>query len=178
MVEGFFVLGVFWVRGPPLHIEWQETAEELGERYRQEQHLERRMRLHGLWMVRQGKNLRETARLLGVNERTVRRWVRWYRQGGIEAVRSHLTGGRQGRANLLSREQQANLVEQAAQGVFHTIGEAMQWMEKSFGVCYSYTGVRSLCKRLGLKKKVPRPIAAKASLEAQEAWKKGAWRTG
>lgn len=165
------------MRGRPFRIEWRDTAEELGESYRQEKNLERRIRLHGLWLMRQGHSQRETARLLGVHERTVRRWVRWYRQGGIEAVRSHLMGGRQGRASLLTKEQQSRLVEQAAQGIFHTISQGMAWVEKSYGVHYSYFGMRSLFERLGLKKKVPRPIAAKASLEAQEAWKKGGWPT-
>ncbi len=63
------------MRGRPFHIEWGDTAEELGQRYRQEKNLERRMRLDGLWLMRQGHSQRERARLLGIHERTVRRWV-------------------------------------------------------------------------------------------------------
>lgn len=159
-----------------MHIEWQETADQLRERYQQEKNSERRLHLHGLWLVRQGYSLRQTARLLGVHERSVRRWIAWYRQGGVEAVRSHLMAGRQGRASRLSKEQQEQLVEQAAQGNIRTIGEGRQWVEKTYGVHYTYYGMHSMFERLKLKKKVPRPIAAKACLEEQEAWKKGAWR--
>ncbi|MCL4534246.1 MAG: winged helix-turn-helix domain-containing protein, partial [Bacteroidetes bacterium] len=66
------------------------------------------------------------------------------------------------------------LVQQATQGNFHTIGEAAKWVEQTYGVHYTYFGMRSLVERLRLKKKVPRPIGAKASMEAQEAWKRGA----
>jgi len=49
----------------------------------------------------------------------------------------------------------------------------VKWTEENFKVKYTYWGMRSLFVRLGIKKKVPRPKAVKASPKAQEEWKKG-----
>lgn len=99
--------------------------------------------------------------------------LRWYREGGIAAIREHRQGNRQGRKPFLTAEQRTQLVAQTVQGTITTIGEGRSWVEEHFGVRYTYWGMRSLFHRLKIKKKVPRPLAAKASLEAQEAWKKG-----
>ena len=47
-------------------------------------------------------------------------------------------------------------------------------MQSQVGISYTYWGMRSLCERLQIGKKVPRPQAENASSEAQAAWKKGA----
>lgn len=46
-------------------------------------------------------------------------------------------------------------------------------MEAEFGVRYGYQGMYSLLAGLGVRPKVPRPVAAKADPAAQEAWKRG-----
>lgn len=158
---------------PAATIDWHETVEELKERYRQEREPELKVRLHGLWLMREGRSQRETARLVGMSERTIRQWVSWYRQGGLVETLRHRMGGRQGRKARLSKEQEASLIEAAAEGQFRTVEEARNFVKERFGESYTYFGLRSLLIRLGLHKKVPRPLADKASLEAQDAWKKG-----
>ncbi len=165
-------------RGRPLHIEWHDSAEELFRRYRQEPDGELKMRWHGLWLVRQGYTERAAARLVGVDERSMRLWVAWYRQGGLAEVARHRRGGRQGRKCHLSLEELAELAAWVAEGEYRTIGEAVAWVEENFGQRYTYWGMRALFVRLKFKKKVPRPLGAKASLEAQGAWKKGVWQVG
>ena len=85
----------------------------------------------------------------------------------------HRRGGRQGRAAWLTADQQAALTAETAQGTIRTVGEARAWVERQFGVAYTYWGMRALLHRRKIGRKVPRPLAAKASLEAQEAWKGG-----
>ena len=86
----------------------------------------------------------------------------------------HRQGGRQGRPAYLTAEQQARLHEETTRGTIRTVGEAVRWVEQQFGVTYTEWGMRSLLHRLKISRKVPRPLAANADLEAQEAWKKGA----
>jgi transposase len=160
--------------GRPLRIAWQEDAGTLRRRYLAEQDYQVRPRLHALWLMREGHGLRETARLVGVHERTVQAWVGWYRQGGIPAVRAPRRAGR-GRAAYLTAEQQAHLLAQAATGTFFTVADAVAWVAATFGVTYTAKGMYSLLDRLGCHKKVPRPMNPKTSPEAQTAWKRGAW---
>ena len=156
-----------------MHIEWQEDEEALLRLYKEEQDLELRPRWHALWLLRKGYSVAEVVMVLSIHERTLRRWIAWYRAGGVEEVRRHRKGGRQGRECWLTPKQKEKLKARAAEGGFRTIHDAVKWTEENFKVKYTYWGMRSLFVRLGIKKKVPRPKAVKASPEAQEEWKKG-----
>lgn len=161
------------MRGRRLVIAWHEDAATLNRRYRDESDPELRTRSHALWLVRAGRPTTEVAAVVGVHVRSVRRWLAWYRQGGLAAVAQHRQGGRQGRAARLTAAQQADLTAETAQGTIATVGQARAWVERRFGVAYTYWGMRSLLHRLAIGRKVPRPLAAKASEAAQAAWKKG-----
>jgi transposase len=50
----------------------------------------------------------------------------------------------------------------------------MAWCEKELGVKVSYKKLHYWFRRWGYRKKVPRPMAEKADVQAQEGWKKGA----
>lgn len=163
------------MHGPRLKIDWQEDEETLHRLYREESVAEVRIRFHALWLVRKNYPVVQVAEVVGVNQRTVRKWISWYRQGGSNSIREHRYGGRQGQKPYLTKEQQEKLVEYAKEGNITTIGSALDWVRKEFGITYTIWGMRSLLERLKIKKKVPRPLADKASIKEQEAWKKGAW---
>ena len=50
----------------------------------------------------------------------------------------------------------------------------MAWCEKEMGVAVSYKKLHDWFRRWGYRKEVPRPMAEKADVQAQEGWKKGA----
>ena len=129
-------------------------------------------RLHLLWLVRQGEQIAPAARLLGVHRRSAMRWLWWYADGGVEMVRQRKGCG-VGQVSRLSLDQQAALLAHVAEGEVGTAWQAGQWIERQFGAVYSEGGVYSLFKRLGIKKRMPCPMNAKASDEVQEAYKKG-----
>ena len=161
------------IHGRRLVIEWQEDADALRELYRGEHDAEIKPRLHALWLLREGHSMRCTAQLVGVHYVTLQQWVAWYRSGGVEEVRRHKHGGRQGKPSLLTKEQIAQLTEQAKLGDFRTAQDVQEWLATTFGVHYRGGGIYNLLARLGWKPKTTRPQAMNAPLAEQEGWKKG-----
>lgn len=161
-------------RGRPLVIVWRPEDDEgaLKAAYRQERRADVRPRLQALWLLRTGRPVRAVAAVVGVHERTVQRWLRWYRDGGLAAVRAHRQAGT-GQPSFLTAEQQAQLWAQAATGAFRTAAEAQRWVAERFGVTYRPGGMYALLGRLRIHPKVPRPVNPKADQVAQAAWKKG-----
>jgi transposase len=150
----------------------EDTAEALKARYRAEADGKRRMRLQGLWLLRQGRSVDETAAALGVHRRTVDRWVAWYRRGGLAGVLAHRQGGH-GQPPRLAPEQQEQVAAAVATGRFATAAQIGAWIEETYGVAYRPGGLYALLGRLRCHPKVPRPQHERADPAAQEAWRKG-----
>ena len=162
------------VAGRLKRVEWEERAEELHEIFRVQSDVERRKRVQALWLLRQGITETDTARIVGVGRRTVARWVAWYRGGGLKEVVKRVPGhGAPGGSARLTPEQLKQLVAHTSTGAFNTYEDARQWVHSELGVEYRYHGMYSVLARVGVHPKAPRPQAAKADPEAQEAWKKG-----
>lgn len=161
--------------GRPFVVAWTEddTEETLRVAYRQEGDAEIRMRLQALWLLRSGeRTVGEVAQIVGVDYRTVQRWVAWYRAGGLEAVRTHRMGG-YGQIPRLTPEQQEALAAEVETGRFRNAVAIRAWVAETFGVAYTEGGMYSLLERLRCRPKVPRPLHQKADLADQGAWKKG-----
>jgi transposase len=158
----------------PVAVGWAETAEELERRYRAERDLERRKRLGALWRVRVGDRVADAGRAVGVGGRTVERWLGWYRTAGLDGVLRRVPGhGAVGQPHRLTAEQQAGVLARCAAGEFRTFEEARAWVEAEYGVVYRPGGFYTTLRRLGVRPKVPRPVADKADPARREAWKSG-----
>ena len=155
-------------------IDWavDDTADALHQQYRAEKVTEVRTRLHALWLLRQGRGPTAVAAAVGVGRNAVQRWLRWYRAGGLEAVRSRRRGG-PGKPSFLTQAQEQQVVAEAATGAFATAQAVRDWIEEQFGVVYTRDSMYTLLPRLGIRLKVPRPRHAKRDPQAQAAWKKG-----
>src|SRR5579884_4299214 len=164
------------MRGRHIVVEWQHTADELRKSWEREQVPAVRKRLHGLWLLRTGHRIGQVADVLGVHYRRVQEWIAWYRRDGLGSVLRRRRGGGRRRPSRLSAAEEAELIAEAATGRFHTIEDARRWVMERFQKTYTSFGMRSVFRRLRLGKKVPRPLAEKASEEVQAAWKKGDWR--
>ena len=165
-------------RGRKLTVAWasEDDAASLYARYRRERRADVRPRLHGLWLVRTGRTTREAAEVLGVDERTVQRWLAWYRAGGLAPLEGRHAGS-QGAPSFLTPEQKAELAEAVATGRFRTAAAIRQWVQERWGVSYTAGGMYALLGRLRCTPKVPRPVHEKADHRAQARWKKGGART-
>jgi transposase len=162
--------------GKPFVLDWAkpDTAAALKARYRAEADGKRRLRLPGLWLLRQGWHVDDVAAAVGVHRRMVERWIDWYRhEGGLPGVLAHHQGG-VGQPSRLTAAQREQLAAEVATGRFRTAAEIGRWITDTFGVTYRPGGVQDLLGRLRCHPKVPRPLHEKADVAAQEAWKRGA----
>ena len=159
---------------PQFEVAWaaDDTAAALKARYRGETRADRRLRLHGLWLLRAGRTVDETAAAVGVHRRTVDRWVAWYRAGEVAGVLAHRQGGH-GQPCKLTTEQEAQLQAEIATGRFRSAAAAGSWVRATFGVSYRPGGLDGLLRRLKARPKVPRPRHEKADPAAQAAWQRG-----
>lgn len=161
-------------KGRPIKVKWQETENELYELFAAEIDVKKRQKLQFLWLVRIGNSLRKSCQTTAINERTGQRYLKWYREGGVENVLKRRHGGNRGQqASFLTKEQQEALKAEADAGKLKTVWEGIEWVKKKYDVQYSYEGMRGVFKRLRLRKKVPRPQHIKSDVQAQDAWKKG-----
>lgn len=162
------------MRGRPFHVEWQaaDTVATLKAAYQGEREGAIRQRLQGLWLLRSGWRLGAVAEAVGVHYRTVQRWVDWYREGGVAAVRGHRMGGH-GHPSLLPAEAQTAVAEVVASGRFRTAAQIGDWIAETYAVRYRPGGSYSLLERLQCAPKVPRPLHEKADLAEQDRFNKG-----
>ena len=164
-------------RGRKLTIAWAvgDDAASLYARYRRERRADVRPRLHALWLVRTGHSAREAAGVLGVDERTVQRWMAWYRAGGLVPIEGRHAGS-QGAPSYLTPEQKEDLAGEVATGRFRTAADIGRGVEERWGVSYTEGGMYALLHRLRCAPKVPRPVHEKVNHPAQARWKKGGSR--
>lgn len=161
------------MRGKMVQVQWHDDTASLKRAYGAERDGEVKARLHLLWLVRDGKQIKEAAPLVGVHVRTGQQWLAWYREGGLDKVKQQKRGGKGTLPRLDAAGQQKLVAHLSEQGA-STASELCRWVEEQFGVVYTDKGMYGLLARLKVKKKVPRPINAKADVQVQEAYKKGA----
>jgi transposase len=101
-------------------------------------------RMEVLWLISQGLVYAEAARLAGVSEATVDRYVAVYRHGGLEALRE-LRWGQSPTSALLAHKEslEASFRRQPP----HTVAEACQRIKEETGIERRPTQVRAFLKK-------------------------------
>ncbi len=127
-------------------------------------------------MVAAGKTAPEVGAAVGVDERTVRVWVKEFNRDGLESLRY---ARYKGAKPHLPTEYEKEVVEAIRHAPPESMGITVwrgwavrRWLEEEYGVKYSRDGVYKLLHRLGLSSLMPRPLHPESDLEAQESFKK------
>src|SRR3954466_1511878 len=93
-----------------------------------------------------GRTREEIAGLLGVSTRQVGQWLRIFRNKGLDEL---CTLHYQGDPGRLRPAQFGRLKREIEKGVFHNAEQVRNWIETTFGVTYSPSGVKDLLRRIG-----------------------------
>jgi transposase len=116
---------------------------------RRKETLDRRIyqRLTAVLAVAAGKTREDVAALLGVGLTQLGEWLRVFRNEGLEAL---CTLHNKGDPGKLTPHQVAQLKAQVSTACFRNSDQIRHWIESTFGVKYSSTGVKDLLKRIGV----------------------------
>ncbi len=122
-------------------------------------------RANAMLLLDDGFSCVEVAKVLYLDDDTVREWYKHYRSGGLDELTLFDWHGRGGH---LSREQEAELSAHLAERLYRDTGEVAAHIRARYGVSYSQSGCIKLMHRLGFEYKRPESLPGKAN-EAEQA---------
>jgi transposase len=133
--------------------------------------LDRRVyqRLTAVLAVAAGKTREDVAELLGVSLSQLGEWLRAFRNEGLEALCEIHNKGDPGNLNF---HQIVQLQSQVSTGCFRNSDQIRHWIEATFGVRYSPTGIKELLKRIGVSYHKVSGFLWKADPDKQHAFVK------
>jgi transposase len=123
-----------------------QQRKDISERRRQAQDRRIFQRLSAVLWSDDGRSREEIARLVGVSTRQVGQWFRIFRNKGLDELCILHYQGDPGR---LGPAQVKRLRQEIETGVFDNADQIRTWIESTFGVTYSASGVKDLLRRIG-----------------------------
>jgi transposase len=128
-------------------------------------------RANALVLLDDGMSCGDVARVLLLDDDTVRNWYRLYQDDGVEGL---ATFGYDGSACRLSDAQQDKLKGWIAETLPRTTREVGAWIETEYGITYeSRSGLIALLHRLGMEHRKPKAVSSKLDPDKQAAFIKG-----
>jgi transposase len=124
-------------------------------------------RLKAVVLLATGWTAEQVAEVLQVDANTVRNHFKRYREGGIKAL-GHIAF--RGSECALDEGQLAILDAHLQEHLYMTAKAIARWVEKTFEVSYTASGMTALLHRLGYVYKKPKLVPGKADPVAQEAF--------
>jgi transposase len=148
----------------------------LKQKVRKEINAKQRDRYRAVAMALKGMKTKRIMKILERSKNFVQRWTYAYRDGGVEAI---VPKTQTGRPTKLSRQQECQFKQRMLSGPTKDDGgictlrgiDAVQILEKEFGVKYTLYGVYDLLHRLGLSCLKPRPKHNKNDPKIMRQWR-------
>ena len=121
-------------------------------------------RIKTVYLLGKGWSVSKVAEALMIDRETVRNHYKRYRKGGLEALQKNEAGGSQ---PMLSEIQQQALDQHLQENLYLTAKEIAHFVEQTWGVSYSESGITQLLRRLGYVYKKPKLVPGKANAASQ-----------
>lgn len=122
-------------------------------------------RVKTVYLLGKGWPVTKIAQALLIDRETVRNHFKRYRKGGLTALRRNDAGGSDA---ALPEEQQQLLDQHLRKNLYLTAKEIAHYVEQTWQVTYSESGMTQLLHRLGYVYKKPKLIPGKANAEQQK----------
>jgi transposase len=124
-------------------------------------------RLKAVYLLGRGWQVSQVAQALMIDRETVRNHYKRYRKGGLMALLRHDAGGSEA---ALTGEQQQQLVAYLQTHLCLTAKQVAHYVQQTWHITYSESGITQLLHRLGFVYKKPKLIPGKANAERQQAF--------
>lgn len=122
-------------------------------------------RIKTLLLLDDGLTYSEISRVLFLDESTIRRWFKMYKEEGLERL---LNDNWQGAQRRLTELQERELLLHLRENLYTSSSAICEYVRKQFGVIYTTRGMQIVLQRLGFVYKKTKPIPGKADPKAQE----------
>src|SRR3954467_5278595 len=144
-----------------------QQRNDIGERRRQAQDRRGYQRLSAVLRSDDGRTREEIAELVGVSTPPGGQWLRIFRNQGLDELGTLPYQGDPGR---LGPAQVKRIRQEIEKGVFHNAEQVRTWVEATFGVTYSASGVKDLLRRIGASFHKVSGFFWKADVKKQKGW--------
>jgi transposase len=142
-----------------------QQRNDISDRRRQAQDRRIYQRLSAVLWSDAGRSREEIAELVGVSTRQVGQWFRIFRNKGLDQLCTLHYRGDPGR---LRPAQVQRLKQEIATGVFHNAEQVRTWVQETWGVDYSISGLKDLLRRIGASYHKVSGFFWKADIEEQK----------
>lgn len=148
------------------------TAKEVGvfkEAHHDTRFRKQADRIKTILLLNLGFSYEETAKLLLLDDTTVRRHYDLYKQEGIDGLmETHYHGS----VSRLTKQREEDLREYLRQHTYRKVTAIIAYVTVTYGIEYSVDGMTHLLHRIGFSFKKLKFVPGKLDIEKQEAWKK------
>src|SRR3954470_180870 len=144
-----------------------QQRKDINERRRQAPDRRIYQRLSAVLWSDHGRTRAEVADLLGVSARQVGQWLRIFRNKGLDELGTlhyQCDPGRLGPAQV------ERIKREIATGAFHNAEQIRTWIEATFGVAYSISGLKDLLRRIGASYHKVSGFFWEADVQEQKKW--------
>lgn len=125
-------------------------------------------RIKTILFLNEGFNYAQTARLLLLDEGTIRRYEKEYKKTGIDGL---LENRYHGSERLLTTRQETELTEHLKEHTYQTVKAVCAYVAKSYKAKYSIEGMTYALHRLGFVYKKTKALPGKVNHAKQEEFK-------
>ncbi len=126
-------------------------------------------KIHAVILLGSGMSSEEVSEVLFLNVDTLGTYVNKYKTGGVSELCQTNYSGRQPELN---ETQLLQLSEELDSKIYLTTKEVQEYIESTFHVVYSISGINKLLRRLGFVYKKPKLVPANPDVEEQELFLK------
>ena len=126
-------------------------------------------RVKAIVLLGTGWSVSAVAEALLVDEKTIYNWLEKYQHGSIDEL---LALNYQGTEAKLTETQQQELIKHLDENTYLTSKDIRHYVQKTFKVEYSATGMKDLLHRLGFSYKKPKHVPGKLDPVMQKAFLK------
>lgn len=124
-------------------------------------------RIKAVLFLNEGFSYQQTARLLMLDDETIRRYRRHYEKEGVDGLlESRYIGSKQ----MLSKRQQLGLIQHLRSKTYLQVKDICVYVKVKYGKTYSVSGMTQYLHRQGFVYKKTKQIPGKADKEKQEVF--------
>lgn len=165
-----------WVPSGDLFLS-EYSIKELKSMYKKEKKSKAKLRLLCATLRKRGESVSDISKSLEIPIMTVSDWLRRLHKKGLDGIHDKKQSGRPNRLSKDQLKELEGIIDESPQFqdlpyIIWTTKLVRDFIEERYGVSYKPRQVRNITKNLGFSSQKPRPKHRKASIKAQEDFKK------